>query len=100
MLLGWRFIKITPHFNSIRIINFSSKRIEDKNIYPRCYFYPSINTFNKLFPSVSVPCSEDFASRILCLPLYYDLLTNEMDRIIKMITMTLSTHENKTNIYV
>lgn len=76
------------------------KALNEKNVYPRRYFYPSINTFNKLFPTVSVPCSEDIASRILCLPLYYDLLTNEIDRIINIIAMTLSTHENIKNIYV
>lgn len=76
------------------------KALNEKNVYPRRYFYPSINTFNKLFPSVSVPCSEDIASRILCLPLYYNLSTNEIDRIINIIAMTLSTHENIKNIYV
>lgn len=76
------------------------KALNEKNVYPRRYFYPSINTFNKLFPTVSVPCSEDIASRILCLPLYYNLSTNEIDRIINIIAMTLSTHENIKNIYV
>lgn len=76
------------------------KALNEKNVYPRRYFYPSINTFNKLFPTVSVPCSENIASRILCLPLYYNLSTNEIDRIINIIAMTLSTHENIKNIYV
>lgn len=49
------------------------EELNENHIYPRRYFYPSINTFNKLFPYVSMPKSEDIASRILCLPLYYAL---------------------------
>lgn len=55
------------------------------HIYPRRYFYPSINTFNRLFPYVSMPISEDIASRILCLPLYYTLNEEDMIRIISII---------------
>lgn len=60
-----------------------------EDIYPRRYFYPSINTFTKLFPSVSMPASEDIASRILCLPLYYNLEMADVDRIINVIKDTL-----------
>lgn len=60
-----------------------------ENIYPRRYFYPSINTFNRLFPYVSMPISEDIASRILCLPLYYTLDMADIDRIIDIILKTL-----------
>lgn len=60
-----------------------------ENIYPRRYFYPSINTFNKLFPYVNMPISEDIASRILCLPLYYTLEIGDIDNIINIIQKTL-----------
>jgi dTDP-4-amino-4,6-dideoxygalactose transaminase len=56
-----------------------------ENIFPRRYFYPAINKFNKLFPYVSMPVSEDIASRILCLPLYYTLEMKNIDRIIDII---------------
>ena len=62
-------------------------KLNDKLIYPRRYFYPSINTFTKLLPYVSMPISEDIASRILCLPLYYTLSEEDMDRIIKIILL-------------
>ena len=65
------------------------KALNDQNIYPRRYFYPSINTFNKLFPFVSMPISENIACRILCLPLYYTLSMNDMDRIILIILNNL-----------
>ena len=65
------------------------KALNEKNIYPRRYFYPSINTFNRLFPYVSMPISEDIASRILCLPLYYTLSEKDMERIIDIIKVVL-----------
>lgn len=65
------------------------KALNEENIYPRRYFYPSINTFNRLFPYVSMPISEDIASRILCLPLYYTLSEEDMERIIGIIKVVL-----------
>ena len=52
-----------------------------ENIFPRRYFYPSVNTFTKLVPYVSMPNSENIASRILCLPLYNDLKMHEVEKI-------------------
>ncbi len=60
-----------------------------EDIYPRRYFYPSINTFNRLFPYVHMSVSEDIASRILCLPLYYSLEMIDVDKIINIIKNTL-----------
>lgn len=63
--------------------------LNESHIYPRRYFYPSINTFNKLFPYVSMPISENIASRILCLPLYYTLEKSSMDKIVEIISYTI-----------
>lgn len=65
------------------------KALNEENVYPRRYFYPSINTFNRLFPYVSMPISENIASRILCLPLYYTLSEEDIERIIDIIKVTL-----------
>lgn len=65
------------------------KALNEENVYPRRYFYPSINTFNRLFPYVSMPISENVASRILCLPLYYTLSEEDMERIIGIIKVVL-----------
>lgn len=60
---------------------FSSEQqlldIEEKlnriNIFPRRYFYPSLNTLDYLNKKQLCPVSEDIAKRILCLPLYYKI---------------------------
>jgi dTDP-4-amino-4,6-dideoxygalactose transaminase len=60
-------------------------KLNEQHIYPRRYFYPSVNTFSKLVPYVSMPVSEDIASRILCLPLYYTLTIDNIKRITNII---------------
>ncbi len=44
-----------------------------KQIYPRRYFYPSLNGLSYLKRRFSCPVSEDVSRRIACLPLYHDL---------------------------
>ena len=52
------------------------KVLNESQIFPRRYFYPSLNTINYL-QKTSMPVSESIASRILCLPLYFELSENE-----------------------
>lgn len=40
------------------------------NIFPRRYFYPSLDTLDYLQPQKAQVISRDIASRILCLPIY------------------------------
>ena len=57
------------------------------DIYPRRYFNPSLNRLNFLnYSNLEMDISESIAQRILCLPLYYDL---EYDTINKIITTIL-----------
>ncbi|MCB0732346.1 MAG: DegT/DnrJ/EryC1/StrS family aminotransferase, partial [Ignavibacteriae bacterium] len=55
----------------------------DKKIKPRRYFYPSLDQLPYLPDSCNkkMPISIDIASRVLCLPLYYDLKIDEIDLI-------------------
>jgi dTDP-4-amino-4,6-dideoxygalactose transaminase len=58
--------------------------LQDHDITPRRYFYPSLNTLGYV-EGPSMPISESIASRVLCLPLYVDL-KNEEVRLIAGIT--------------
>ncbi len=50
------------------------KRLNERNIFPRRYFHPSLNTLPYLKGTrVSCPVSEDIAARVMCLPLYAGL---------------------------
>lgn len=64
-------------------------RLNEERIFPRRYFYPSVNTFKNLVPYVPMPKSESVASRILCLPLYFKLGEEDIRRITEIILKSL-----------
>ena len=55
-----------------------------KNIFPRRYFYPSLNTINYISGN-RMPISESISSRILCLPLYKGLEEENLNLIVSLI---------------
>jgi len=58
--------------------------LNENNIYPRRYFYPSLNNLPYLKKRVSCPVSEDISSRILCVPLYVGLERKVVEKICKI----------------
>lgn len=63
--------------------------LRKEHVFPRRYFYPSLNTFSDIVPYVKMPVSEDVARRILCLPLYYTLAEAEIERIANVLNGVL-----------
>ncbi|MFY8180901.1 MAG: DegT/DnrJ/EryC1/StrS family aminotransferase [Flavobacterium sp.] len=64
------------------------KALNEQDIFPRRYFYPSLNTINYV-NGASMPISESIASRVLCLPLYADISLEDVKKIISIINETL-----------
>lgn len=60
--------------------------LNNENIFPRRYFYPSLNTLPYIKGHQECPISEDISRRILCLPLYADI----EESIIKKICETIN----------
>ena len=60
-------------------------KLKENNVFPRRYFYPSVNTYTKVVSYQSCPISEDISKRILCLPLYLDLTIGEIIEICAII---------------
>lgn len=52
-----------------------------EQIFPRRYFYPSLNQLKFLGPYQPCPVSEDLSTRVLCLPLFADLPAQDVQRI-------------------
>ncbi len=63
------------------------KVFNENLIYPRRYFYPSLNSLPYV-DGFNVPITENIASRILCLPLYHTLTKGEIDLICRLILRT------------
>lgn len=61
------------------------KALNDEQIFPRRYFYPSLDTLGYIEPKQVMPRSRDISKRILCLPLYAELSKEEQKNILKII---------------
>jgi dTDP-4-amino-4,6-dideoxygalactose transaminase len=49
------------------------KALNDKQIFPRRYFYPSLDTLEYIEPKQECKISRDISKKILCLPIYAEL---------------------------
>lgn len=58
--------------------------LNQNNIYPRRYFYPSLNTI-EYTKGKAMPISESIASRVMCLPLYVGLEKENIELICNII---------------
>ncbi len=56
-----------------------------KKIYPRRYFYPSLDTLSYISPEQKMPISRVISKVILCLPIYANLDDKSIDTIIQTI---------------
>jgi len=65
------------------------KALNDQNIHPRRYGYPSLDTLNYIEPKQYAQVSRDISKRILCLPLYPDLEVEKQENIIHIIKANL-----------
>jgi len=65
------------------------KALNKEQIFPRRYFYPSLNTLEYVeFSEMKI--SEDISKRIMCLPIYKELRVSEIDMISAVIDKELS----------
>lgn len=70
--------------NEEKLLKVRSALLENE-ISTRRYFYPSLNNLSYLTKKYSCPVSENISKRVLCLPLYYDLDNNDIERICKIV---------------
>jgi dTDP-4-amino-4,6-dideoxygalactose transaminase len=80
----WNYSYYPVLFESEKQLLEVQKRLNENNIFPRRYFYPSLNTI-PYANGASMPISENTSSRILCLPLYVGLETKEIELICDLI---------------
>ena len=72
-------------FESEKKLIKALKVLKSFNIYPRRYFYPSLNTV-KAFNNITIcPNSEIVSKKILCLPIFYGLKNLTQLKIIKIL---------------
>lgn len=65
------------------------KALNDKQIFPRRYFYPSLDTLNYIEPKQECKISRDISTRILCLPIFVGIKKDVQENIINIIKENL-----------
>ncbi len=66
------------------------KKLNDNKIFPRRYFYPSLDTLEYIEPKQICKISRNISKRIICIPIYPELRENEQKNIIKIIKRSLN----------
>ncbi|SDC91174.1 DegT/DnrJ/EryC1/StrS family aminotransferase [Halanaerobium congolense] len=62
------------------------EKLNNNNVFPRRYFYPSLDQVEVLNNDISnCKNSKELAKKILCLPLYHDLKNMEINKICELI---------------
>lgn len=64
--------------------------LNDQSIFPRRYFYPSLNRLPYIDNQDSCPVSEKISKTILCLPLYFGLDHESVKRVCKIIRVNVA----------
>ncbi len=81
--VSYNFAYYPVVFNSesdlLQVVNLLNKN----NIFPRRYFYPVLSDLP--YVSGDTPIASDISKRILCLPLFYDLIDEDVHRICTLI---------------
>ncbi|WP_111709639.1 DegT/DnrJ/EryC1/StrS family aminotransferase [Lutibacter citreus] len=81
---AWNYSYYPVIFKNEATLLKVQKALNAVQIYPRRYFYPSLNTLNYVGKQ-KMPVSESIAECILCLPLYCNLNTEDIENIISII---------------
>ena len=76
-------------FESERQLKFVFAALNKENIFPRRYFFPSLNKLPYLDSASRCPASEDVALRVACLPLFYGIEDRDLALIVKSIQSNL-----------
>ena len=77
---NWNYSYYAIIFDSEDILLNVQKALNDQQIFPRRYFYPSLNTIEYVHGE-KMPVSENVAKRILCLPLAYGMEDIDLNKI-------------------
>jgi len=82
----WNYSYFPVIFQSEEQLLKTQEAMNKEEIFPRRYFYPSLNTI-EYTKGESMPLSESIAQRILCLPLYVGLQIETLEKIVRLIKL-------------
>jgi dTDP-4-amino-4,6-dideoxygalactose transaminase len=77
-------------FENENVLLAVKKSLEKNAIFPRRYFYPSLNTLSFLYTTDNCPVSEDVSTRVLCLPMFEGLSAADIDSISSIVLKAIN----------
>jgi dTDP-4-amino-4,6-dideoxygalactose transaminase len=83
---NWNYSYYSIIFETEQILLNVQSALNEKQIFPRRYFYPSLNTIQYV-KSGKLQISEDISKRILCLPLFKEINQLELQEIVDTINI-------------
>jgi dTDP-4-amino-4,6-dideoxygalactose transaminase len=84
----WNYSYYPLIFESEEQLLKTQKILNDEDIFPRRYFYPSLNKLPYVLYK-KMPISDSIAKRIMCIPLYHNITESELEKIVKNINESL-----------
>lgn len=84
----WNYSYYPVIFETEEVLLRVQEKLNDAEIAPRRYFYPSLNTI-EYTKGKAMPISESIASRVLCLPLFVGLEATDLQKICSIINAAL-----------
>lgn len=81
----WNYHYFPVIFDTESILLEVKEKLEKHQIYPRRYFYPSLNTLPYINQEDCCPISTAISKRVLCLPLYANMEEEVQNLIITLI---------------
>jgi dTDP-4-amino-4,6-dideoxygalactose transaminase len=80
----WNFSYFPLIFQNENELLRIQSNLNNCRIFPRRYFYPSLNNIQYL-PNSILPISESIAKRIMCLPVFYGLSNIQTKKILNLL---------------
>ncbi|EJG01895.1 DegT/DnrJ/EryC1/StrS family aminotransferase [Flavobacterium sp. F52] len=85
---NWNYSYYPVIFDTEEQLLKAQKELNENQIFPRRYFYPSLNTI-EYTKGLEMPISESISSRVLCLPLYVGVQLQQLEKIVILINSCL-----------
>lgn len=84
----WNYAYYPVVFKNEETLLRVKSELEENKIYPRRYFYPSLDTLNYV-TQTELNVAPSIAKRVLCIPLYFNLTNSDQVEICKIINKAI-----------
>lgn len=78
----WNYSYYPIIFNSEELLVNNLEKLVKENIFPRRYFFPSLEELPYVNSKLKCSIAKDIAARVICLPLYDSLENRDLERIV------------------